>query len=86
MDVLARPELILLIVSARLLLPRVTSVAALALMLRNTDPADRPALLDAAGRCLASLNRAAPQQLPGAREGHSRRAAGTPEHLDSSGQ
>jgi hypothetical protein len=63
-DVLAQPELILLIVSVRLLLPQVTSVVALALMLRNTDPADRPALLDAAGRCLASLHRATPKTLP----------------------
>ncbi len=68
MDVLARPELILLIVSARLLLPQVTSmvtqvisVTALVVMLRNTDPADRPALLGAAGNCLANLHRATTQ-------------------------
>jgi len=78
-DVFARPELILLIVSARLLLPPVTSVvtqvisvAALMLMLRNTDPADRAALLHAAGNCLASLHRATPQTPRGTKRQKSR--------------
>jgi hypothetical protein len=63
LDVFNQPETHLLAVLAfglaRTLLPRLVTVAALALVLRGTKPSERPILLDSFAQCLPHMTRTA---------------------------